>query len=293
MKRKRLLQRDAVTDLALPFGFLNTRLQLLGFLLPYDRKLPAFVAMFCTRKEQYYVITMRGEAMSAPRDSHGSVRQGIDLPVSAAVSVGRSEQGNAKHFSLLENFFSLEEGAAEMAEEVQQVCVGMVAFALSEERVFVGPDWAVRKSLRTLLAQEGGLSEDDRVKIQVCLRQEAAEVLAVRHWDKGLEAVDRRRQASEKFARKGFSAMVSDGAGDNKILRKQALLLQDRQSREAKSAASEVYYLTKAWALLSKSERGVGESMVAEVSKDISQAPGLGNRHGHNGKKRMAESSCN
>ena len=161
MKKKKLLQQDAASGLALPFNSAATRLQLSGFLLPYKNEFPSAVPMMCSHEGKDYVITQRGEAFSSPKSVHGETRV-VDLPLMHThVAVGPSLQQTASPI---------------------EITVGMVAFALSAERIFFGPSWAVRKALRQELAHNDTLNSKSKTGIRRFLASDAQETLAVRAW---------------------------------------------------------------------------------------------------------------
>ena len=174
MDKKHLLARDAVTDAPLPFDPSTTQLHLLGFLMPYDGKLPAPVPMVAAHAGKRYIITHSGEAFLSGINVHKELRE-PDIRVHAG------HTGMAQHNRLKDVFFSLlRKKTSDTPPPTTQV--GHIAFALSPDRIFFGQERLVHSQLRRTIDTDSTLSPDNKERILNYLEKVETEKRAVTAW---------------------------------------------------------------------------------------------------------------
>lgn len=153
MRRLTWLFEDAVTRSPLPLIPHQTRLELLGFFMPYDGQLPGPVAMLARHAGRLYQMTATGEAYHHrvhPREDAPVP----DLPAPAGVSI----------------------------------CVGESAYAVDRDKILFGPHWKLRKELK-LLRDSPQLCPIIATRIEAYLGHQAQQVLSARGYARKTESV--------------------------------------------------------------------------------------------------------
>lgn len=148
MRRLTWLFEDAVTRSPLPLIPHQTRLELLGFFMPYDGQLPGPVAMLARHEGRLYQMTATGEAY------HHRVHPREDAPVPDLPAPAGAH-----------------------------ICVGESAYALDHDKILFGPHWKIRKELK-LLKNSPQLCPKVNEALTLYLNQQAGQCLSARAYAK-------------------------------------------------------------------------------------------------------------